>query len=235
MVGHPASHAGSRAAWYSGGVARRRETKATGLSPSGARHSNRFTLVSRRTRDRLEDSRNAASTRLRSGLQPYTDLTRLDSLRVARRYCGVRVCFSDPGTEMFQFPGYAWSVPVDGHRGRSAAGFPHSVTLGSLPATRLPEAFRGVPRPSSPFRTRGIPRVLCVSFSSEVVNVRKDPVLPNHIIMPPRLPRKEVIQPHLPIRLPCYDFTPIIRPTVDGVVPLRGSTDRLRVWPTLVV
>ena len=26
-------------------------------------------------------------------------------------------------------------------------------------------------------------------------------------------PRKEVIQPHLPIRLPCYDFTPIIRPT----------------------
>ena len=25
--------------------------------------------------------------------------------------------------------------------------------------------------------------------------------------------RKEVIQPHLPIRLPCYDFTPITRPT----------------------
>ena len=25
-------------------------------------------------------------------------------------------------------------------------------------------------------------------------------------------PRKEVIQPHLPIRLPCYDFTPVIRP-----------------------
>ena len=25
--------------------------------------------------------------------------------------------------------------------------------------------------------------------------------------------RKEVIQPHLPIRLPCYDFTPIIKPT----------------------
>ena len=28
--------------------------------------------------------------------------------------------------------------------------------------------------------------------------------------------RKEVIQPHLPIRLPCYDFTPIICPTLDG-------------------
>ena len=30
------------------------------------------------------------------------------------------------------------------------------------------------------------------------------------------LPRKEVIQPHLPIRLPCYDFTPVIRPAFDG-------------------
>ena len=26
--------------------------------------------------------------------------------------------------------------------------------------------------------------------------------------------RKEVIQPHLPIRLPCYDFTPVMSPTV---------------------
>lgn len=26
--------------------------------------------------------------------------------------------------------------------------------------------------------------------------------------------RKEVIQPHLPIRLPCYDFTPVIKPSV---------------------
>ena len=30
------------------------------------------------------------------------------------------------------------------------------------------------------------------------------------------LPRKEVIQPHLPVRLPCYDFTPITDPTLDG-------------------
>ena len=33
------------------------------------------------------------------------------------------------------------------------------------------------------------------------------------------LPRKEVIQPHLPIRLPCYDFTPVIRPAFDGSLP----------------
>ena len=31
------------------------------------------------------------------------------------------------------------------------------------------------------------------------------------------LPRKEVIQPHLPIRLPCYDFTPVIAPALDGL------------------
>ena len=31
---------------------------------------------------------------------------------------------------------------------------------------------------------------------------------------------KEVIQPHLPIRLPCYDFTPVMNPTVV-IAPLR--------------
>ena len=30
--------------------------------------------------------------------------------------------------------------------------------------------------------------------------------------------RKEVIQPHLPIRLPCYDFTPVINPTLDSAL-----------------
>ena len=30
--------------------------------------------------------------------------------------------------------------------------------------------------------------------------------------------RKEVIQPHLPIRLPCYDFTPITKPTFGRVL-----------------
>jgi hypothetical protein len=31
-----------------------------------------------------------------------------------------------------------------------------------------------------------------------------------------RLPRKEVIQPHLPVRLPCYDFVPVIGPTLGS-------------------
>ena len=42
--------------------------------------------------------------------------------------------------------------------------------------------------------------------------------------------RKEVIQPHLPIRLPCYDFTPVIAPTLDGCLlavslPASGVSD----------
>ena len=35
--------------------------------------------------------------------------------------------------------------------------------------------------------------------------------------------RKEVIQPHLPIRLPCYDFTPVIRPAFDSSLLSLGS------------
>ncbi len=43
-------------------------------------------------------------------------------------------------------------------------------------------------------------------------------------------PIKEVIQPQVPLRLPCYDFTPIISPTVDSCLPrvsleLSGKTD----------
>ena len=42
--------------------------------------------------------------------------------------------------------------------------------------------------------------------------------------------RKEVIQPHLPIRLPCYDFTPVIAPALDGCLlavgpPASGVND----------
>ena len=42
---------------------------------------------------------------------------------------------------------------------------------------------------------------------------------PDFISLRSFLLRKEVIQPHLPIRLPCYDFTPVINPTLDGVLP----------------
>ncbi len=52
---------------------------------------------------------------------------------------------------------------------------------------------------------RGLPRVLCTRYWH-----------PNRNAIPYSSFRKEVIQPHLPIRLPCYDFTPVIRPAFDG-------------------
>ena len=45
--------------------------------------------------------------------------------------------------------------------------------------------------------------------------------------------RKEVIHPHVLVRIPCYDFTPIICPTLDGV--LTRLNNRLRVLQTLMV
>ena len=47
------------------------------------------------------------------------------------------------------------------------------------------------------------------------------------------IPRKEVIQPQLPLRLPCYDFVPITRPTLDGCLP-EGLAHRLQVLPAFV-
>jgi hypothetical protein len=34
--------------------------------------------------------------------------------------------------------------------------------------------------------------------------------------------RKEVIQPQVPLRLPCYDFTPVAKPTVVACLLLLG-------------
>ena len=53
---------------------------------------------------------------------------------------------------------------------------------------------------------------------------------PNSYATPTFSLRKEVIQPHLPIRLPCYDFTPVIRPAFDGSLltvksPASGISD----------
>ena len=41
--------------------------------------------------------------------------------------------------------------------------------------------------------------------------------------------RKEVIQPQVPLRLPCYDFTPVMNPTVVSALlavrlPTSGET-----------
>jgi hypothetical protein len=180
------------------------------------------------------------------------------------------------------------------------AGFPHSGTLGSKPARRLPEA---IAANSALHRLLAPGHPPCALTSLKRTNYRSSCIElarshassddahdqhlirlsrfategPGDVIRPPRLGdehlllllvvrgatkthaahpagslrirpssppqgsrgvrfllRKEVIQPHLPVRLPCYDFTPIIDPTLDGSLPC-GLGHRLRVKPTLVV
>lgn len=49
------------------------------------------------------------------------------------------------------------------------------------------------------------------------------------------LPRKEVIQPQLPLRLPCYDFVPIIDPTLGDYLSDKSElAHRLQVLPTFM-
>ena len=48
-------------------------------------------------------------------------------------------------------------------------------------------------------------------------------------MLSPQLPRKEVIQPQLPLRLPCYDFVPVTRPTLDACQ--LALAQRLQVLP----
>ena len=51
---------------------------------------------------------------------------------------------------MFQFPGFASSTYVFSARYLLRGGFPHSEILGSKSVCRLPEAYRRLPRLSSP-------------------------------------------------------------------------------------
>ena len=40
------------------------------------------------------------------------------------------------------------------------------------------------------------------------------------------IPRKEVIQPQLPLRLPCYDFVPVISPTLGRCLLVNQVSSR---------
>ena len=115
--------------------------------------------------------------------------------------------------------------------GRAARAVPHQTSLSADP--------RGAPPlPSTPNRSSGLgsqpldrsPRL--IPITTHALDPRAAAVSG-----PPRhqkwLPRKEVIQPQLPLRLPCYDFVPITRPTLDGCPP-HGLAHRLQVLPAFV-
>ena len=60
-----------------------------------------------------------------------------------------------PGTEMFQFPGYP--SPVGDDDGRPPPGFPIRTSSVAHACTRLTDAFRSVPRPSSALDAQASP------------------------------------------------------------------------------
>ena len=65
-------------------------------------------------------------------------------------------------------------------------------------------------------------RIATINFLSMFINEHQQ--LDNKTI-PTLFLRKEVIQPHLPIRLPCYDFTPVIRPAFGSSLLKGWVTD----------
>ena len=72
----------------------------------------------------------------------------LGSSLFARRYSGNRFFLSSPpGTEMFQFPGFAPAYAGDGPSARRVAPFGNARISSCL---QIPAPFRSLPRPSSP-------------------------------------------------------------------------------------
>ena len=80
-------------------------------------------------------------------------MTGLGSFPFARRYLENHCLFSFPeGTKMFQFPSFAsytYVFSIGCHR-INRDGFPHSEIPGSMLVRQLPEAYRSLPRLSSP-------------------------------------------------------------------------------------
>ena len=125
--------------------------------------------------------------------------------------------------------------PLSGVRSNQLSYRPVTATLA---ATSYEMGCRGRREPAQAFRTAGKP-----AARSPVMKGREDDgmffgtceALPD--TRPgafERILRKEVIQPQVPLRLPCYDFTPVAKPTVVACLSYELA-QRLRVNPTPMV
>ena len=108
---------------------------------------------------------------------------------------------------------------------RGAASVEASLHLWSISVSLL-HCFRSYPEQDSPFTIdnssfailRPAPPPVPPAPTPAASLANSSPISPRSSC-PSDFPRKEVIQPHLPVRLPCYDFVPVIRPTL-GSSPL---------------
>ena len=141
-----------RAPRYSGAGSDSAHVSRTGLSPSSARLSSRVPLRSRSSFTAGPTTPGAALPRPGFGL-----------LRVRSPLLAQSLLFSlPPGTEMFQFPGFAWRLAAPwADRSARVSPFGHPRVAGHLP---LAAAFRSLSRPSSPPRATGIPRAPFLAF-----------------------------------------------------------------------
>ena len=141
----PASRPIPRVGRYSGTPLRQLLPSPTGLSPSSAPRSRGFRLASANASVGPTTPRAQGP---RFGLHPF----RSPLLRASR------LISLPPGTEMFQFPGFA-SVQrrMTGLAPRRVSPFGH---LGLNACVRLPRAYRSLPRPSSPSCAQASPTCL---------------------------------------------------------------------------
>ena len=95
---------------------------------------------------------------------------------------------------------------------------PHNFVAHRLPRSAYLFMYASVSRLFAPRSATKILRNILSSHFRCSLKTRQCnwPADPTWITILRLLLRKEVIQPHLPIRLPCYDFTPVIAPTLDG-------------------
>ena len=140
------------------------------------------------------------------------------------------------GTEMFHFPEFApcnlcIQLQVTGYDSRRVSPFRDPRIKGCLAP---PRGLSQLTTSFIAFRRQGIHPMLlstCLlekNFLPSLFNCKGAASFEWDFSL------KEVIQPQVPLRLPCYDFTPIIGPTVDGCLHC-WLARRLRVKPTFVV
>ena len=147
------SHGISRAPCYLGYTRRGQTISDTGLSPTPARRSKRFSYSFTLTSKDRQIFQACPTT---PTMQPLPGIThdRFSLFRVRSPLLPESLFFSLPGgTEMFHFPPFPLpALYIQAGVTRSArrlAGFPHSEILESQPVYRLPEAYRRLLRPSS--------------------------------------------------------------------------------------
>ena len=147
----PVSNGVSRAPSYSRTAPRDRSLLFTGLSPSLVRLSSRLLLaIDFLTRARRFGSETAVvQPRSCNARMLAHERFRLFPVRSPLLGESRLICFP-PATEMFQFAGFASNTYGFSVGYLLRGGFPHSEIAGSKLVCQLADAYRRLPRPSSP-------------------------------------------------------------------------------------